>query len=383
MIISPQCRQCASISNTPRTSVTLFAPAFIVATVKTPDNEICNDGTDISASAQLDPRELTRDLAAFRDPRQGRSAWELAVTLIPLLFLFAAIATAVQTGYLLALALTPLAGLFLLRLFIIQHDCGHGAFLRSRAGNDWFGRALGIFTLTPYDCWRRSHALHHAATGNLDARGFGDVDTLTVREYRERTRLQRFFYRLYRHPLVLLGLGPAYLFLLRHRLPIGLMSEGRIYWVSAMATNLVTALILALPIYLVGIGITALVFFPILLIAASMGVWLFYIQHQFSDTHWNQEIDWSFHDAALHGSSHLDLPPILRWFTGNIGVHHVHHLASRIPFYRLPEVLEKHPRLGNLNRFTALKSLKALRLALWDEGQRRLVTFREASRIAA
>lgn len=323
-----------------------------------------------------------RDLQAFRDPRPSRSSWELAITLIPFLALFAAIAVAVQAGYFVALAATPVAGLFLLRLFIIQHDCGHGAFLPSRAGNDWIGRALGVLTLTPYDCWRRAHALHHANTGNLDARGFGDVDTLTVREYRERSLWGRITYRLYRHPVVLLGIGPAYLFLLRHRLPVGLMKEGWSYWISAMATNVVTALILALPLYLFGFGVTALVFFPVLLSAASIGVWLFYVQHQFPDAHWDNAADWSFHNAALHGSSHLDLPPILGWFTGYIGIHHVHHLASRIPFYRLPEVLEKHPRLRDLNRFTAVEACRTLRLALWDEDQRGMVSFREAARIA-
>lgn len=323
-----------------------------------------------------------RDLQAFRDPRPSRSSWELAITLIPFLVLFAAIAVAVQAGYFVALAATPVAGLFLLRLFIIQHDCGHGAFLPSRAGNDWIGRALGVLTLTPYDCWRRAHALHHANTGNLDARGFGDVDTLTVREYRERSLWGRITYRLYRHPVVLLGIGPAYLFLLRHRLPVGLMKEGWSYWISAMATNVVTALILALPLYLFGFGVTALVFFPVLLSAASIGVWLFYVQHQFPDAHWDNAAEWSFHNAALHGSSHLDLPPILGWFTGYIGIHHVHHLASRIPFYRLPEVLEKHPRLRDLNRFTAVDACRTLRLALWDEDQRGMVSFREAARIA-
>jgi len=242
---------------------------------------------------------------------------------------------------------------------------------------------MGVFTLTPYDCWRRSHALHHAATGNLDARGIGDVDTLTVAEYRERTPMQRFLYRLYRHPVVLLGIGPAYLFLLRHRLPIGLMKEGSIYWVSALATNLVTALLLGIGVYFWGLGVTAMVFLPVLLMAASMGVWLFYVQHQFPDAHWDSAEDWSFHHAALHGSSHLDLHPVLRWFTGNIGIHHVHHLASRIPFYRLPEVLEHHPALRDMNRFTALSACSTLRLTLWDEGQRRLVSFREAKRISA
>ena len=339
------------------------------------------DSRENTDTAPIDPRKLMRDLQAFRDPRPIRSGWELAITLIPLLAVFALIAMAVDAGWYLALAATPLGGLFLLRLFIIQHDCGHGAFLKSRASNDWLGRAMGVFTLTPYDCWRRSHALHHAATGNLDARGVGDVDTLTVREYRQRTPMQRFLYRLYRHPVVLLGFGPAYLFLLRHRLPIGLMKEGSIYWISAIATNLATALVLAIPVYIWGFGVTAMVFLPVLLSAASMGVWLFYVQHQFPDAHWDKAEDWSFHDAALHGSSHLDLPPVLGWFTGYIGIHHVHHLASRIPFYRLPEVLESHPHLRDLNRFTALQAWGTLRLALWDEGERVLVSFREAGRI--
>jgi omega-6 fatty acid desaturase (delta-12 desaturase) len=341
----------------------------------------CLDSVPDLPPDAIDPRRLMRDLQAFRDPHPSRSFRELAITLLPFLALFALIAMAVEAGYLLALAATPLAGLFLLRLFIIQHDCGHGAFLPDRAGNDWIGRALGTLTLTPYDCWRRSHALHHAATGNLDARGFGDVDTLTLREYRERSRWGRFLYRLYRHPVVLLGLGPAYLFLLRHRLPIGLMKEGRIYWFSALLTNLATALILAVPVYLWGLGTTALVFFPVLLSAASMGVWLFYVQHQFPQAHWDSAEDWQFHDAALHGSSHLDLPPVLGWFTGHIGIHHVHHLASRIPFYRLPEVLEKHPPLRDLNRFTAFQAWSTLRLALWDEARRSMISFREASRI--
>ena len=338
------------------------------------------DNAGASAVAPIDPRRLMRDLQVYRDPRPIRSGWELAITLLPFLILFTLITIAVKSGYFLALAATPLAGLFLLRLFIIQHDCGHGAFLRKRGSNDWIGRALGVFTLTPYDCWRRSHALHHAATGNLDARGAGDVDLLTVREYRARTWLQRFLYRLYRHPVVLLGLGPSYLFLLRHRLPIGLMREGGIYWLSAIATNLMTALILAIPLYFAGFAVTALVFFPVLLSAASLGVWLFYVQHQFAHAHWDRADDWSFHDAALLGSSYLHLPPILAWFTGNIGIHHVHHLSSRIPFYRLPEVLEQHPCLRDLNRFTAVQACGTLNLALWDEERRGMVSFRDASR---
>lgn len=329
----------------------------------------------IPGARALDPRQLVRDLKPFAAPLRGRSAWELAATLVPFLLLCTLMLAAVEAGYYLALALTIPAGLFLLRLFLIQHDCGHGAFFPGRSANDWLGRALGVLTFTPFDCWRRSHALHHASTGNLDARGFGDVDTLTVREFNARSPLRRMAYRLYRHPAVLLGVGPAYLFLLRHRLPIGLMKAGWIYWVSAMATNAATALLLALLALQFGFAIVALVLLPVLLIAASTGVWLFYIQHQFEDAHWDDGSSWAFHQAALHGSSHLDLPPVLRWFTANIGVHHVHHLASRIPFYRLPEVLEAHPRLKDVNRFTALQTLGTMRLALWDEDQRRLVSF--------
>jgi omega-6 fatty acid desaturase (delta-12 desaturase) len=234
---------------------------------------------------------------------------------------------------------------------------------------------LGVLTLTPYDCWKRSHALHHAGTGNLDARGFGDVDTLTVREYRDRSWWGKLFYRIYRHPIVLLGFGPAYLFLLRHRLPVGLMKAGWIYWASAMGTNAATSLLVAALALQFGSGVTALVLLPVLLIAASVGVWLFYIQHQFEHAHWDRRENWSFHDAALHGSSYLELPPVLRWFTANIGIHHVHHLASRIPFYRLPEVLRTHHHLAEVNRFKARQTLAALRLTLWDEHQRRLVPF--------
>jgi omega-6 fatty acid desaturase (delta-12 desaturase) len=334
--------------------------------------------TSLGAPA-LEPKKLVSQLKAFAHPHTQRSLWELAITVIPFFGVMWAMLAALDAGNFAALTLAPLAGLLLLRTFIIQHDCGHGAFLIRRAGNDWIGRALGVLTFTPYDCWKRSHTLHHASTGNLDARGFGDVDTLTVREFYESSRQQRLFYRVYRHPIVLFGIGPAYLFLLRHRLPVGLMKEGAQYWVSAIATNLLTAIILGGLVAQYGWGTTMLVVIPTLLIAASTGVWLFYIQHQFEGAHWDKRVDWSFHDAALHGSSHLDLPQPLRWFTANIGVHHVHHLASRIPFYRLPDVLIEFPELRHLNRFTVSETLKPLVLSLWDEDQRRLVTFREAA----
>lgn len=348
------------------------------ALVESKRNSLLNQNLAPHAG-QLEPRNLPAALRPFSTPRTARSIWELAVTLVPFFAVIVAMLVAVDRGIGAALALSPLAGLLLLRTFIIQHDCGHGAFFARRTGNDWTGRALGVLTFTPFDCWSRSHSLHHANTGNLDARGFGDVDTLTVEEFRALSRMKRLFYRVYRHPVVLLGVGPAYLFLVRHRLPIGLMTAGSKYWVSAIATNIATAMILGCLIFLFGVVTTAMVVIPTLLIAASAGVWLFYIQHQFEEAHWDKRANWSFHDAALRGSSYLDLAQPLRWFTGNIGIHHVHHLVSRIPFYRLPEVLGAFPELREVNRFTVSQTLRPLMLALWDEDQRRLITFREAA----
>jgi len=330
-------------------------------------------------AAEPEQRKLKAALKQFSMPHTGRSIWELSATLVPFFAVILVMLMAVDRGYDAPLLFSPLSGLLLLRTFIIQHDCGHGSFFRKRTGNDWTGRALGVLTFTPYDCWSRSHALHHANTGNLDGRGFGDVDTLTVKEFRALSAARRLFYRAYRHPVVLLGIGPAYLFLVRHRLPVGLMTAGPKYWISAIATNVATAIVLGLLVYLFNFVTIALVVIPTLLIAASAGVWLFYIQHQFEDAHWDKRANWSFHEAALRGSSYLDLTQPLRWFTGNIGIHHLHHLASRIPFYRLPDALRAFPELRDVNRFTLVQTLRPLTLALWDEEKRKLVTFREAA----
>ena len=229
--------------------------------------------------------------------------------------------------------------------------------------------------MTPYNVWRRTHSMHHSASGNLDKRGMGDVHTLTVAEYRALPRLGRFQYRLYRHPLVLFGLGPSYLFLLQNRLPLGL-TDRFTYWASAMGTNLSIAVIVAVLAYFGGWQAIVLIYLPTVLVAASAGVWLFYVQHQFEETHWDEEPDWQLHDAALHGSSHYDLPPVLRWMSGNIGVHHVHHLYSRIPFYRLTEVLRDHPELATAQRLTIRESLACVKLHLWDEQHRKLMSFK-------
>jgi omega-6 fatty acid desaturase (delta-12 desaturase) len=303
---------------------------------------------------------------------------ELAITAVPFFVIWALIWAALDHGYWLGLLLeVPAAGL-LVRLFMIQHDCGHGSFFRSRVANDWVGRAIGVVTLTPYDYWRHNHARHHAGSGNLDHRGLGDIDTLTVREFLAQPRWRRILYRLYRHPMVMFGVGPTYLFVLKHRLPVGMMRGGWKPWLSAMGTNAGIAALVAVGIWMVGCGPFLLVHLPIMVMAASIGVWLFYVQHQFEDTYWSHDEDWSFHEAALHGSSHYHLPVVLRWFTANIGIHHIHHLCSRIPCYRLPDVLRDHPQLAGVGRMTLLQSLKSVRLVLWDERRLQLVSFAEA-----
>lgn len=271
----------------------------------------------------------------------------------------------------------PAAG-FLVRLFVIQHDCGHGSMFGHRATNDAVGRILGVLTFTPYDSWRRSHALHHAASGDLGRRGIGDIHTLTVAEYQSRTAWERGVYRVYRHPLVMFGIGPILLFVVGQRVPLGFLRDGWRHWSSVMATNVAIVAVVAAMMYAVGVGTFLLVHLPIAVLASSAGVWLFYVQHQFEETSWEREPDWAFHEAALHGSSHYHLPAILRWFTGNIGVHHVHHLSSRVPYYRLPEVMLDYPELQHINRLTIGESLKCVPLVLWDEHRCRMVSFRDA-----
>jgi omega-6 fatty acid desaturase (delta-12 desaturase) len=333
-----------------------------------------------SRRAQLakSARAWTQVLARYREPSNSRSTFEIAITVVPLVALWTLAWATLDIGYWLALPLALAAAGFMVRLFAIQHDCGHGAFFRQRSVNDWIGRVASVLTLTPYEVWRRMHATHHASTGNLDKRGFGDVDTLTLDEYRARSMWGRLRYRLYRHPLVMFGLGPAYLFLLQHRLPVGLMRDGWRPWISTMANNLAIVLVAGLLIWLVGIKAFLLIHVPVLLVSASVGVWLFFVQHQFEHTKWDNDPDWNLHTAALHGSSHYDLPAFLRWFTANIGIHHVHHLSSRIPYYRLPHVLRDHPELRDVGRLTLFQSFGCVRLVLWDEAKRRLVSFREA-----
>ncbi len=333
--------------------------------------------------AEADAATWLKTLSQYRQPRARRSVFELLVTIVPFAIFWSLVYFSISHGLWLGLIFVVPAAAFLLRLFMIQHDCGHGSFFARRGLDDWVGRLLGVLTLTPYDYWRRAHAAHHASAGNLDERGVGDITTLTVAEYRSLSRMGRLGYNLYRHPLVMFGIGPAWLFLFKQRLPFGMMRSGALPWVSTMATNAAIAVLAGVLVWLIGIGPFVAVHLPIVLLAGAAGVWLFYVQHQFEATHWAKGDDWHFPQAALHGASHYDLPLVLRWITGNIGIHHVHHLSSRIPYYRLPEVLRHHPELASIGRITLWESLKCVRLVLWDERSRKLLSFRDAAQVTA
>jgi omega-6 fatty acid desaturase (delta-12 desaturase) len=337
----------------------------------------------VLAAETVNASSWSKVLARYRSPNSLRSLLEIVITIGPFAVLWALAWLGLHLGYWFSLVLVVPAAAFLVRLFMIQHDCGHGSFFRSKALNDWIGRVIGVLTFTPYDFWRHTHAVHHASSGNLTRRGMGDIDTLTVKEYVALPWLGRLRYRLYRHPAVMFGIGPAYMFVLQHRLPVGLMRDGWRPWLSTMLTNLGIATIAAVLIFFIGLKAFLLVQLPIILLAAAAGVWLFYVQHQFEDTVWAEEPVWNRHDAALHGSSHYDLPRVLRWLTANIGVHHVHHLSSGIPFYRLRDVLRDHPELSAMGRLTLRQSFGCIRLVLWDEASRKLVSFRELRRMRA
>jgi omega-6 fatty acid desaturase (delta-12 desaturase) len=307
-------------------------------------------------------------------PNSRLALLQLATTLVPLAVSMWIIHALVAWSLALALlAAIPTAGL-LVRTFILMHDCAHGSFLASRRLNDAVGFVTGVLTMTPFAQWRRDHALHHASSGDLDRRGHGDVPTLTVREYRAKSARARFGYRIVRHPAALLLGGPFHL-------AVGQRLRGRSKATSApqlasvWKTNVALLLLFAVAFVTVGWKTVLLAYAVPYYIAAMAGVWLFYIQHQFEDAHWASHDRWDYVEAALRGSSHLRLPAALRWFTGNIGLHHVHHLAPRIPNYRLQSCHESSELFARAPVVTLRSGIAALRLALWDEDQQRLIRF--------
>ena len=315
-------------------------------------------------------------LDAYAEPRLGRSLLDLATSAAPYLVLLVAMTLALRVSLLLSLALVVPASAFLIRTFIVFHDCTHGSFMRSRRANDALGIALGLLVWLPYRGWQHEHAVHHATAGDLDRRGVGDVATLTVAEYQALPPWRQIKYRLYRSPAVMFGLGWFLVLMLKPRF-VRRGSRPRVRN-SELATNLVLALLVAGACLTIGWRDYLLVQGPVLVVAGAVGVWLFYVQHQFEDTYWQDHAVWRYDHAALVGSSYLKLPGVLRFFTGNIGFHHVHHLSVGIPNYNLQAAHQGTDRLQSVPELTLQQGLRATKLKLWDERRGRLVTFREA-----
>jgi len=318
-------------------------------------------------------------LAPYAQPRLGRSLLDLATSVVPYLALSALMYLALDASYLLVLALAIPAAGFLVRTYIIFHDCTHGSFLPSKTANAWVGRALGLLVFSPFSSWRHNHAVHHATAGDLDRRGVGDVPTLTVAEYEAKSWKGRLGYRLFRNGLVMFGLGPSFAMVILPRIP-SKDSRRRIRH-SVIATNFaIVAMVVGLGL-LMGWREYLLVQLPTMLLAGAAGVWLFYVQHQFEDVYWESSEGWSYADAALQGSSYLKLPKLLQFFSGNIGLHHVHHLSARVPNYNLQRAHDDNPIFHDVPTLTLWDGLRCVRLKLWDEHSQRLITWAELRRL--
>ena len=322
-------------------------------------------------------------VARYHAPTIPRSVIQLVNTLGPLVLTFIAMYFAMKVSYLLTLLLAVFAAGFLIRTFIIMHDCGHGSFFKSRRANDIVGFITGVLTLTPYSQWRRDHAIHHATSGDLEERGHGDVSTLTVKEYLALSRWGRFKYRVYRNPVIMLLFGPIWLMFIKHRMYTK-DTAGKREIIGVHATNASILLLFVLTSLLIGPVKVAAIYFPAMFLAGAFGVWLFYVQHQFEDTYWAQGAEWDYATAAVEGSSFYRLPRVLNWFTGSIGFHHVHHLSPKIPNYLLRKAHEENPLFGRAKVLTMAESIRTFKLKLWDEESRRLIGWRELKkRLAA
>jgi acyl-lipid omega-6 desaturase (Delta-12 desaturase) len=314
-------------------------------------------------------------VAKYNHPVLSKSSWQLINSLLPYIILWIAMVFSLKISYWLTLFLSVFAAGFLVRLFIIFHDCGHGSFFRSKHLNLWIGIVTGFFSFTPYHKWHRDHKIHHATMGNLDKRGIGDVKTLTVEEYLQSSRWEKFIYRFYRHPLFLFGVAPFFLFVVLHRLTKDYMSFRERFYIYL--TNLVLGIVIFLIITVIGWKQFLMIQVPVIYFASAAGLWLFYVQHQFENVTWAKSGQWDYKTVALRGSSYYKLPKVLQWFTGNIGFHHIHHLSPRIPNYNLEKCHNENPDFQVASQLTIFSSLHTLRLRLWNEEMQKMITFND------
>jgi len=335
-----------------------------------------NASAAASAEPTFDLAALNAVLAKYKESHLPSSIWQIVNTAIPFFTVMAFMYGTAYAGYwpVTLLLAVPGAGL-LMRMFIIQHDCGHGSFFESERANHVVGAIIGVLTLTPYTYWKKTHAIHHSTSGNLDRRGYGDIETLTVKEYTALTKWGRFKYRAYRSVPVLFFIGPAFHFVVYHRLPWIVPADWKAERRSILLNDFALICLLYLAHCSVGLGPFFLVQLAVGIMSAIGGVWMFYIQHQFEGTYWSKDEKWDVVTASLKGSSYFELPRILQWLTGNIGFHHIHHLNSRIPNYKLERCMNENPVLQNPARLTFWKSFKCVSLTLWDEERQKLVGF--------
>ena len=335
------------------------------------------------ARAMTNDSTLTKDknvlawkeiVARYQKPSVGRGVWQIVNTLVPYAALWYLMTLSLSVSWWLVVPLAILAGGFLIRMFIIHHDCGHGSFFKSRKANDILGFITGVLTFAPYYHWRWEHALHHATSGDLDRRGMGDIWTLTVQEYLESSRWQRFAYRLARNPAVLFVIAPLFMFLVKHRFPKAKANPRErhsVYWTNLAVFGMAAGLS-----WIFGLKAYLLIQLMVVGVAGSAGVWLFYVQHQFEGVYWERAEAWDYTAAALQGSSFYKLPKVLQWFSGNIGFHHIHHLSPRIPNYHLEKCHKAEPLFQCVKTVTLFSSFKSLTFRLWDEQRRKLVGYR-------
>jgi omega-6 fatty acid desaturase (delta-12 desaturase) len=333
-----------------------------------------NDSILTEGESQTDTSTWKRIVARYQKPSVGRGVWQIVNTLVPYAALWYLMYLSLSVSWWLTVPLAVLAGAFLVRVFIIFHDCGHGSFFKLPKANHILGAITGVLTFTPFYHWRWEHAIHHASAGDLDRRGTGDVWTLTVQEYLESSRWKRFAYRLARNPAVLFVLAPLFLFLMKQRVPsIKAPSRERysVYW-----TNLAAGAVAAGLIWIFGLKAYLIIQLAVLTVAGSAGVWLFYVQHQFEGVYWERGGKWDYVTAALKGSSFYKLPKVLQWFSGNIGFHHIHHLSPRIPNYYLEKCHQAELLFQTVMPVTLFSSFKAFTFRLWDEQRHKLVGYR-------